>query len=150
MPVWSVAICSVTGLVAKAGWFVNREAGCYPGRPLLHFDGAGIAEGGFMDFETTVRLADGFRPRRQAPPAETVFGLRLHPVPAATIGALRAFVFPAHGRKSKPPPSRTVVGFRYPFIPPNGKNNLFGLLPLSPQKRSEGGRIIIPGRPLTF
>jgi len=33
----------------------------------------------------------------------------MHPVTAATIKALRAFVFPAYGRKSKPPALRVVV-----------------------------------------
>ena len=33
----------------------------------------------------------------------------MHPVTPATIQALRAFVFPAYGRKSKPPASRVVV-----------------------------------------
>jgi hypothetical protein len=33
----------------------------------------------------------------------------MHPVATATIEALRAFVFPADGRKSKPPASRLVV-----------------------------------------
>jgi len=33
----------------------------------------------------------------------------MHPVTTATIKALRAIVFPAYGRKSKPPALRVVV-----------------------------------------
>ena len=105
MPVWSVAVCSVTGLVAKAGLFVNRESGCYPSCPLLHVDGAGIAEDCFSGPWPEIQ-ADRFADGRGLPVS----------------------IYPR----------------------PNGKNNLFGLLPLSPQKKSGGGRIIIPGRPLTF